>query len=233
MADRSVEDYIIDFSKEESGGGGGNIRVKPGTYKVKIVAAKAVKSEQKKTLGLELTLAFLEGNLRKQKKKIKDTLWVAPKAYRRFRQLLEAVDEDVPGKIKLGKIAGQVKGKDLYVEIDDEPGREGYGPRSRVQFDGFINEEDYDPEADDDELDEDEEDEVEEGEEEDLDDEDEDEEEDEEDEEEEEEEEEPAPKKRRKRAPARKAPAKSKAKKKKAADDDEDEEIDELDLDSY
>lgn len=201
----SVEDYVIDFSKEESGG---SIRLPKGKYRVKITTAKAIKSQEKKTPGLELGLTFLEGKAKG--KKMRETLWATPKAYSRFRLLLEAVGKKPPKQVKLGPIARSVKGEELVVELDDEE-REGYSTRSRVTFEGFFSEEDFDDDLDgDDEEDEDEE----------LEDADEDE--DEEDDEDEEEDE-PAPKKRRKKAPAKKRSRK--------AADEEDEDDDELDLD--
>lgn len=226
---RSVEDFLVDFSKEEQSEGAG-AHYKPGTYKVRIVAAKTGISENKSTPYLELTMAFKEGTYAKRKKKIKERLYNTPKAMRRFRLLLQAVDLSVPAKLNLTKIAPKLKGKELYVEIDDEPAREGYedrGPRSRVAFEGFISEEDYDPDVDEDEEDD------EDLEEEDEEDEEEDEDEDEDDEEDEDEEEEPPARKRRAKAKAKSSSKKSSSKKRKAKskDDDDDEDLDDLDLD--
>src|ERR1700739_3439535 len=97
----SVNDFLIDFSKEEAGGGGNNVKVPDQWHHVKILNAKPTVSAQKGTEGLEITFAFLDGKLRKGKKKIVETLWATPKAYSRFRLLLEACDVTVPGKIKL------------------------------------------------------------------------------------------------------------------------------------
>lgn len=227
MATKSVDDFIIDFSKEETGGGGGP-RYKEGTYHVKVAAAKPVTSAEKGTPGLEITFVILEGKYRK--KKMKDTLWATPKAYSRFRTLLEACGKKVPTRVNLIKVAKAIKGEELYIELQDES-REGYSTRSRVAFDGFISLDDYegDEEEGDEDLDEDDEDE------EDEDEEDEDEEdEDEEDEDDEDEEEEPPAKKRR-RSAKKKAPAKkssSKSRKRKKADDD-DEDLEDLDLDEF
>lgn len=186
----NVDDFIIDFKDEVEGGGGG-IRVKEGTYSVRILGAKPIVSEEKGTPGLEIVFAFKDGKYKG--KKITDRLWATPKAYSRFRTLLEACGKRVPARVNLVKIGEGVKGCSLYIEIADEA-REGYSTRSRVTFNGFVHPDDYDPdEADDDE---DEDDEVE-----DVD-----------DDEDEEEEEEPAPKPR-----ARKTKAKAKP-----ADDDED-----------
>lgn len=230
----SVEDFIIDFSKEESGGGGG-IRVKKGIYRVKIVAAKPTVSAEKGTPGLELTFAFLDGDLRKKKTRLKDTLWNSPKAYSRFRLLLQACGKKLPKKVNAAKIAAAVKGCELYIDVEDEKPREGYSKtRSRVGFEGFINPEDYDPDAAEDEDEEEDEDldEDEEEEDEDLDDDDEDEDDDLEDEDEEEEEEEPPKRKaRRKKAAPAAAKKRSKRKPKKDEDEDEDEDLDDLDLD--
>ena len=202
----STEDFVIDFSKEEKGGS--RFHIKDGTYPVKILGAKPITSSEKGTPGLELTCVITDGKYRK--KKFTETLWATPKAYSRFRTLLEACGKKVPQKVNLTKIAKVIKGEVLYMEIAEEPPREGYQPRSRVTFDGFISEEDYDPDEDSDEEDLDDEDD-------DLDDA------DDEDDDEDDDEEEPAPKKKSK---------KSKAKKKKA-DDDEDDDIEDLDLDEF
>lgn len=209
---RDVGSFVIDFSKEEQGAGGG-IRVKEGTYKVKILAAKPITAEEKGTPGLELSLVFMEGKYRK--KKTRERLWATPKAYARFRALLEACGKKSPQRVNIARIARAVVGEELYVELADES-RDGYPTRSRVTFEGFISVDDYDEdEAEDEEEDED------------LDEDEDLEEADDEDDEDEEEEEEPAPRRRRSKAKA--APAKRR--RKKAVDEDEDD--DELDLDSF
>lgn len=202
MAD--VNDFLIDFSKEEAGGGGGK-RVPPGKYPVKITAAKPIKSKEKETPGLELVLLITNG--KKKGTKMYETLWATPKAYSRFRILLEACGIKVPSKVNLVKMAAAVKGKELVVEFDDEE-REGYKTRSRVEFEGFFSADD----VDEDDLDEEDSDDEDEEDTDDLDDDD-----------EEEEDEEPEPPKRK----AKKTTAKKKAK----PADDEDEELDDLDLD--
>jgi hypothetical protein len=203
---KTVEDFIVDFAKAEDSGGG-NPRVKNGTYKVRILSAKPVTSGQKDTPGLEVTMAFLGGKY--DQKKFKDTLWATPKAYSRFRTLLEACGKKVPAKVQLAKIAAAIKGSELFIEIDKEAPREGYTARSRVTFEGFIHVDDADDLDDDDTEDDDD---VEEDDE-DIEDDDEDDEDD--------EDEEPAPKKK----------AKKKSKKVDDDEDDEDDEdIDDLDL---
>jgi hypothetical protein len=229
----SVDDFIVDFNKEEESGGG-QPHFPEGTYKVRIVAAKTGLSEDKGTPYMEVTFAFVEGKLRKQKKKISERLYNTPKAMRRFRILLEAVDIKVPAKLNISKIIPKLKGKELYIALEDDE-REGYPTRSRVGFEGFISEDDYSPddEDDEDEVEEEDEDEVEEDEDEDEDEDEEDEdEEDDLEDEDEEEEEEPKP---RKRGKAKKAKAKSggRSKKKQAdEDEDDDEDLESLDLDS-
>lgn len=204
---QNVEDFIIDFKDEVEGGGGG-IRVKEGTYLVRILGAKAIESEDKGTPGLEIVFAFKDGKYKG--KKITDRLWATPKAYSRFRTLLEACGKKVPARVNLVKIGAGVKGATLYIEIADET-RDGYSTRSRVTFNGFIHPDDYDPDEDDTDEDEEEDDLEEEDEDDDT-------------EEDEDEEEEPAPKRRaRKTAPARRT-------RKKAVEDD-DEDLDDLDLD--
>jgi len=234
----TVEDFVIDFGKEESGGGGG-IHIKEDTYKFRIIGAKPTVSGDKGTPGLELKLRIIEGSYAKKKGKnvLTETLWVSPKAFSRFRLLLEACGKKVPAKIKLTVIAKAVKGCEIYAKVEDDA-REGYSTRSRIAFQGFFNPDDYEPEDEEEEEDEDLEDEDDE----DLEDEDEDEEEededledeDDEDEDEEEEEEEPEPPKRKTRRRTKKAaPAAAKKRSKRKAkpkDDDEDEDLEDLDL---
>lgn len=147
----NVDDYIIDFSKEETGGGGG-IRIKEGTYNAKIISAKPVKSGDKGTPGLELKLKILDGPKSAKGKVITDTLWATPKAYSRFRTLLEAAGKKVPAKVNLVKIAKAVKGIELYIEVQDEDDKNGkYKTRSRVTFEGYIHPDNVDEDDDDDE----------------------------------------------------------------------------------
>lgn len=199
----------IDFSKEEEVGGG-NVRWPEGDYHVKIVSAKAVRSSEKETPGIQVTYQVVEG--KKKGKKITDTLWITPKSLSRVRLLLEAVGVKVP-KSAVNLPLAKLRGKLLWIEIQDEE-RDGYDTRSRVAFQGFMSEDDYESDPDDDDEDDDLEDEDDD----DLDDED-DEDEDDDDEDEDEEDEEPV--KKRKKRPA--------AKKKKAKSDDDD--IEDLDLD--
>lgn len=210
---RSVDDFVIDFRKEEDAGGGNRIKVPDGWYRVKIASAKATTSDNKGTPGLEMTCLITEGKYRK--KKFNETLWATPKAYRRFRTLLEACGKKVPTKVNIVRIAKAITGEELYMELEVEE-RDGYKPRSRVTFEGFVSVDDYDPDDEPDAGDEDDED---------LDDEDADE--DEDLDEDEEEEEEPPARKRRSRAKA-----KTSTRKRKPADDDEDDE-DDLDLDDF
>jgi hypothetical protein len=221
---KSVDEFIIDFAKEEtSGGGAARFNYKPGTFPVKIKAAKPITSTDKGTPGLEVHFVFTDGKYKG--KPMTDTLWASPKAYRRFRRLLEACGLKVPEKVNLAKIAKAIKGRELAIELDfEEPreGREQFKPRIRVTFEGFIHLNDFeedevedDEDTDDDEVEDDEDDEVEES-----------------DDEEEEEEEEPEPavatKNGRKKAPAKK-PAKAAAK----VEEDEDDDLEDLDLDEF
>lgn len=148
---QNVDDFIIDF-KDEIEGGGGGIRVKEGTYQVRILGAKPIVSEEKGTPGLEIVFAFKDGQYKG--KKITDRLWATPKAYSRFRTLLEACGKRVPARVNLVKIGDGVKGSTLYIEIGDEV-REGYSTRSRVTFNGFIHPDDYEPGDDDEDEDDD------------------------------------------------------------------------------
>lgn len=220
----------IDFSKEEESGGGGRVRWPEGDYHVKIVKVATGRSSEKDTPYLEVHFQCLSG--KKKGKTVSDRFYITPKSLKRVRLLLEAVGVSVPKKavnIPLGKL----KGKTLWIELEDEE-REGYDARSRVAFEGFMSEDDYEAEDSDDEDDDDEDDDdLDDDEDDDEDDEDdEDEEDDDEDEDDEDdEEEEPAPKKRSrsKAKPAAKPKAKTKGRKKKA--DDDDDEIEDLDLD--
>ncbi len=155
----SVAEFIIDFAKEESGGGGG-IRIKEGTYLVKVIAAKPIKSTEKGTPGLELKLKILGGGSKQAKgKTLTETLWATPKAYSRFRTLLEAAGKKVPSKVNLVKIAAAVKGVEMYVEVADDE-REGYKTRSRVSYEGFIHPDNLDTDEDDDDSEDDDDDDL-------------------------------------------------------------------------
>lgn len=228
-AKKSAEDYIIDFQKEETAASGNNMRVKKGTYKAKVLSAKMTTSS-KGTLGLEVTFVFVGG--RYNKKKFKDTLWWnkdKPATGRRFRGILEATGQDIPKKLDMRKVAAAIKGETLYLEIDIEKS-EGYSDRSRVAFDGFISEEDYEPDDEEDDEDDEDEDEDEEADDDDEADEDDDEEEDEDEDEDDDddEEEEPVVKKKLKTTATKKKAAPAKKRKAKADDDDDDLELDDL-----
>ena len=206
----------IDFSKEEESGGG-RVHWPDGDYHVKIVKAKATRSPDKDTPGLEVTFQVLEG--KRKGKKVTDTLWLSPKALSRVRLLLEAVGVKVP-KSAVNLPLGKLKGKTLWIELVTEK-RDGYDPRSRVAFQGFMSEDEYEADTESDEDEDEDEDELDE-------DDDELEDEDEDDEDEDEDDEEPQPKKKSK---SEKSSKKKSKKAKKADDDDEDDDIEELDLD--
>jgi hypothetical protein len=230
----SPEDYIVDFAKEEEGGG--RFKTKEGLYRAKIVGWKITVSAEKKTPGLELTFAFLDGTLRKRKRKMVERLWVSPKAFSRFRTLCEALEIPVPKKLNLKKLGPKLKGKELCLEIQTEKS-EDYPDKSVVAFDGFMNIDDYDAEEEDEEGDEDEDEDEDEGDEDDED-EDEDDEGDDEEDEDEDEDEEPAPKRKQKKATSKKPRGKVKGKaaskkgKKKKVEEDEDEDED-IELDDF
>lgn len=214
-----ASDYVMDFRKEEKPEGG--LHVKEGVRKVKIGKTKVIRSSQKGTIGLSVPLFFKDKG---KTKKITERLWMSPKAFHRFRELLEACGKKAPAaRADIRKIGKAVEGEEIYANfVDDE--QEGYATKSVVAFQGgFISPDDYeDDDADEDEDDDDDEDD-------DLeDDEDEELEEDEDDEEDEDEEDEPPARKRRKKTPAKKAAKKTR---RKPADDDEDD--DELDLGDF
>lgn len=140
----TLKDYEIDFSKEEGGG----FRIKEGTYHVKIIAARPIVSSERRTPGVELRLKILDGKLKGRV--ITERLWASPRAFRRFRSLLEALGKRVPGRVRLTKIAAAVRGGSLYVEVEDQE-QDGYDTKSVVGFEGFINEEDYEEDDDEDE----------------------------------------------------------------------------------
>lgn len=229
----SSTDYIMDFKKEEKPEGTG-IRVKPAVYKVRIGKPKVVRSSQKGTIGLALPCTIIEG--KNKKKKIIEKLWLSPKAYHRFRELLEACGKKVPaGRADVRRIGKAVEGEELYINVKDDE-QEGYDTKSTVAFQGgFISLDDYEDDDDDEDDDlEDDEDEDEEDDD-DLDDEDEedDEEEDEDEDDDDDEDEEPAPR-RRKKTTRKKAAATSKRKtsrkkSRKSSDDD----LDDLDLGDF
>lgn len=229
MAKKNV--LTIDFSKEEDSGGGGRINWDDGDYHVQIVKAKAGRSSQKDTPKVDVTFKVLEG--KRKGKTFTESLYLTSKSLKRLRLLLEAVGVKVPKsalKIPLDKLKGKKLWVELITESDDE-----YGDKSKVAFEGFMSEEDYEApdddedddedEDEDDELDDDEDEEDEDEEDEDDDDEDED------DEEEDEEEEEVKPKSKKRAAKKTKKSSSKKSSKKKSKKDDDDDEIEELDLD--
>lgn len=221
-----VEDFIVDFRKEVKSTGGG-IRVKPGTYAVRVLSAKPVVSEEKGTKGLQVTFVFTDGKYKG--KKIVERLWLAPKAYGRFRTLLEACDKKVPTKINAVRIAAAIKGADLYVELQDDKS-DGYPTRSRVSYEGFISVDDFDEDDNDDDDDEEDDDEDDDDDTDEEDDDDDDEDEDDDDDEDDDEDDEPVAKKR-KPTPAKGHRTKAKPKRRQRPADDDDEDDDDLDLD--
>ena len=153
---KNVDDFLIDFSKEESGGGG-RIRIPEGTYRVRVIKTAIVKASKSDNSGLQLKLKLLSGPKRARGKVLTETLWATTKAFSRFRTLLEAIDAEVPGQIQLSDIAEEVIDEELYVMVEDEA-QEGYRTRSRVAFEGFLSEEEAeDEEEPDDDIEEDDE----------------------------------------------------------------------------
>lgn len=155
----SVDDFVIDFSKAEEGSG--SRRIKPGTYRVKIKAAKATQSKDKGTPGIQITFVFVGGKLKG--KTFIDTVYLSTKTFNRVKSLLEACGKRVTTKTKVtaGKVAAAIKGAELYIEVEDEE-REGYSTRSRIPWEGFISLDDYESDEDDDLEDDEEEDDEEE-----------------------------------------------------------------------
>jgi hypothetical protein len=214
----STEEFLMDFRKEEKPEGG--IRVKPAIYKARIGKTKVIRSSQKGTIGLAVPLLI---SVKGKKKKLIERLWMSPKAYHRFRELLEACGKKVPaGNADIRKIGRAVEGEEIYVNIKDDE-QEGYDTKSTVAFQGgFISPDDYE---DDDDTDEDDDDLDDDGDEEEEDDEELDDDGDDDDEEDEEDE----PKRRRKTAPTKRRAAPKRRGRKKASDED----LDDLDLDDF
>ncbi len=216
----SATDYILDFKKEEKPEG--SARVKIGTYKVRIGKPK-IRRASTGNIGLSIPLTILEG--RYKKKKITESLWMSPKAFHRYRELLEACGKKVPaGRADIRKIGQAVEGEEIYIQVVDDE-QEGYATKSVVAFQGgFISPDDYeDDDTDEDDADDEDDDEPDDEDEEDEDD-------DLDDEDDEDDEDEPAPRRKATRKTSTKrAPAKRKARK--SADDDDD--LSELGLDDF
>jgi hypothetical protein len=222
----------IDFSKEVEGGGGG-VRIPENDYKGQIIKIKKIRSSEKDTPGLAVTVKVTEGKFKG--KKLTDRLWITPKSLWRVRSLLEALGLSVPKKvvnIPIKKIIGKEVGMTV---IDDEP----YNGRIKSKIGDFVDLEtlaDLDDE-DDEDFDEDEDSDLDEDEDED----DSDEDEDDDDDEDEDDDLEEMDRKELK-AHIKENKLKVKVTKKMDADaireaieeaDDEDEDDDELDLDDF
>lgn len=149
----------IDFSKEVEGGGGG-VRIPENDYKGQIVKIKKIRSSEKDTPGLAVTVKVTEGKFKG--KKLTDRLWITPKSLWRVRSLLEALGLSVPKKvvnIPIKKIIGKEVGMTV---IDDEP----YNGRIKSKIGDFVDletladlddedDEDFDEDEDDEDEDED------------------------------------------------------------------------------
>jgi len=152
LADKNdINDFIIDFSKEERGG---QFHTKPGKYKVKILKAVPTKASTG-TACLEMTMIFLDG--KNKKKKMVERMYLTEKTFFRARNLLEACGKDVPdkGKFRLPAVAKAVTGQIIYVDLDDEVDESGQYPvKSRVRMrGGFLSVENVEEDVDDDDED--------------------------------------------------------------------------------
>lgn len=181
----SAEVIRIDFGKEVEGGGGG-VRLPESDYKAKIIKIKKIRSEEKDTPGIAVTMKITEGKF--EGKKLTDRLWITPKSLWRVRALLEALGISVPKKavnLPTKKLVGKEVG---ITVIDDDP----YKGRIKSKIGDFIDletladlyDEDDEDEDDEDDIDEDDDEDEEDDEEEEDDEDDEDEDEDEDDEDE-------------------------------------------------
>jgi hypothetical protein len=223
----STADFMIDFRKGEAPTG--RLRVKPGIRAAHIGKCKIVASKSSDNKGIALPLTFKDKG---KTKKLVETLWLTPKCYHRFREVLEACGKKAPSRTDIRKIARAISDEDVFVNIvDDEDETGKYETKSTVAFTGgFLSEDDVDEDDEEEDVDEDDEEEdvdEDDEDEDDEDDEDEDDEDDEDEDDEDDEDEAPA-RRRRKKAPVKKAAKKpsSKRRKRKSSNDD-------IDLDDF
>lgn len=160
----SKDSFVVDFSKEEEGGG--SKRFPEGDYVVKIVGAKLINSKDKGTPGLELKMKLREPE-KFRGKPISENLWLTPKALGRVRSLLELCGIDVPkkkAKIPFKALIGQEVG--ITIEDDTYETNDGKKrTRSTVAYEfldpevvrsGGVDEDDEEEEDTDEDVDEDE-----------------------------------------------------------------------------
>lgn len=115
MAKKSKNVVVIDFSKEE--GGGGRVRVPEGDYLAKILGGK--RGTSKSSGNPMVTLQFVGTKGKLKGKEFRDYFPLSNNMLWKIRQVLEATGQSVP-KSKLKIDLDALKGKTVGVTMEDD-----------------------------------------------------------------------------------------------------------------